>query len=113
MSQIQLEPEEEIIKRLRKPIDELIEEYGINLDDFQRLRLRQLAWQAVDILVKTGDIAYLRHEENIQRIINDIRNLGASEEFIEKSLTLAISIYKKMKVYYPSLLNKYGGGQRG
>lgn len=107
MNQKKPESDQEILARLRKPIDELIDRYSLNRTEYQRLRLRQLAWQAVDVLARTGNVAYLREEKDIKRIIGNIKEIGASEEFIEESLALAISIYREMQTDYPDLLRKY------
>ena len=101
--------DEKIMARLRKPINELVDKYCSNKTEYQRLRLRQLTWQAVDVLVRTGNVAHLKREKDVQRIIRNIREVGASEEFIEESLSLAGSIYEKMQIDYPSLLKRYRG----
>lgn len=111
MTQPKPESDQEILARLREPIGDLINEYCGDRTEIQRLRLRQLAWQAVDVLVRTGNLAYLREEKDIKRIIRDIKEIGASEEFIEDSLALALSIYREMQTDYPDLLRKYQGSQ--
>jgi hypothetical protein len=98
-----------IMKILREPIDELVNKYCQNLSLENRMRLRQLPWYAVDILLQTNDIPNLKHNEVIQRIINDIRLLGASEQFINDSLDTAISIYNTMKTEYPGISLRYKG----
>lgn len=109
MSQKRKEADREVMARLRKPIDDLVDRHCSDKSSYQRLRLRQLAWQAVDVLVRTGSVADIEHEKDIKRIIRDIREIGASEKFIEESLALAVSIYKRMQVYYPGLLERYRG----
>lgn len=101
--------ESEIMTRLREPIGELVEKHCAEKTDLQKLRLRQLAWQAVDVIARTGNIAHIDQDKNIKRILNDIRQLGATESFIEESLALAIAIYKRMQAYHPDLLRKYSG----
>jgi hypothetical protein len=100
--------DQEIMSRLREPIGKLVEKYCAEKTEYQKLRLRQLAWQAVDVLVRTGKIAHLETEKDIKRITRSIRELGASEKFIQESLSLAASIYKQMQIYYPGLLRRYG-----
>jgi len=101
--------DQEVMARLRQPIDELIDKYCADKTLYERLRLRQLAWQAVDVLARTGNVADLEHEKDVKRITQNIRELGASDIFIKESLELAISIYKKMQVYYPGILKRYQG----
>ena len=100
--------DQETMAKLREPIDHLIEKYCSDKDEFQKLRLRQLAWQAVDVLVRTGNISRIDSDPNIKRITRDIKQLGASDTFIEESLHLAVTIFRKMQAEYPGLLKKYG-----
>ena len=109
MDQKKPESDQEIMAELRAPIDELIDKYFATQTAYQKLRVRQLAWQAVDILVRTGNIADLEQDKNVKRILKDIKELGASEEFIDQSLSLAVSIYKKMQLNFPGLLKRYRG----
>ena len=102
------ETDQEIMARLREPINELINKHCSDKTEYQRLRLRQLSWQAVDVLIRKKSVANLENEPNIKRITRDIKELGASEEFIQESLALAVSIYSKIKINYPSLLESYG-----
>lgn len=109
MNQKKSESDQEILTRLRKPIGELVNNLCANKTEYQQLRLRQLAWQAVDVLVRTGNVAHLEEEKDVKRIIKDIKEIGASERFIEESLQLAISIYREMEIDYPDLLKRYKG----
>lgn len=102
------ESDQQVMARLRKPIDELIEKYCSDKTDYQKLRLRQLAWQAVDVLIRTRSISNLQNQKDIKRICLDIHELGASEVFIEESLALAVAIYRRMQIYHPLLLKTYG-----
>jgi len=99
--------DEEILAELRQPIDELTNKYGSNLDEMNRYRLRQLPWQAVDILVNTEAVAHLKNNENLKRLIRDVRQIGASDKFIDEAVALAVEIYQKMKTDYPALYNRY------
>jgi hypothetical protein len=101
--------DQEIMSRLREPINELIDTNFPNKNPWERLRIRQLAWQAVDVLARTGNIANLENEKEMQRIARDIRQLGASKEFIEESFKLAVTIYRQMQIEYPGLLKRYQG----
>jgi len=103
------ESDQEIMARLREPINALVEKYCADKTEYQKLRLRQLAWQAVDVLTRTGEVADIENNKNIKRITRDIKQLGASGDFIEESLALAVAIYKRMQVYYPGLLKRYKG----
>lgn len=96
-----------ILARLKKPIDDLVTAFSPDANQYQRLRLRQLAWQAVDLLVKDGDIAGLRTHKDMLRLINDIRQLGASDQFVEDSLALAVRIYQQLQIDYPDVLLRY------
>lgn len=96
-----------ILEELKKPIDDLVNTYYPESNQYRRLRFRQLAWQAVDVLARTSEIGDLRNHKDVTRIIKDIRQLGASEEFIEESLVLAVSIYRKLQLDYPALLERY------
>jgi hypothetical protein len=98
-----------ILERLRKPIDDLVNKYCINQPLINRMRLRQLPWQAIDVLVKTEDVAHLKTNSNIKRIIKDIKHTGVPEKFIDESLNLAINIYQSMKTEYPLLYKRYKG----
>ncbi len=100
----------EILAELRKPIEELVENFFPEKTEYQRLRLKQLAWQAVDVLSRTEDVANLEEQKEIVRIIEDIKKLGASSEFIEESLALAVSIYRKLQIDYPEVLDRYQKG---
>lgn len=108
MDQPKKETDQEVMARLRQPIDELVNKYCGDKTEAERLRLRQLAWQAVDVLVITGNVSGLEHEKDIKRITRNIRELGASEAFIRESLVRAVSIYKQMQAYHPGLLERYG-----
>ncbi len=99
---------QDVFLRLREPINDLVDRYCVNKTAYQKLRLRQLAWQAVDVLVRTNNLAGLNSEPDIKRITRDIRSLGASAEFIEESLHLAGEIYKQMQVLCPAVLKNYG-----
>jgi hypothetical protein len=103
------ETDQQILARLKEPIDKLVEKYCSEKTDYQRLRLRQLAWQTVDVLVRTGNIADIKHDKNVKRVIRNIKEVGASRKFIEKSLSLALTIYKRMKAFHPGILKRYGG----
>jgi len=96
-----------VLEELKKPIDDLVKAYYPGSNQYQRLRFRQLAWQAVDALVRTGEMSDLRNHKDIARIIKDVRQLGASEEFIEESLVLATLIYRRLQLDYPALLKRY------
>ncbi|MBN1262868.1 MAG: hypothetical protein JW991_00765 [Candidatus Pacebacteria bacterium] len=109
MNQLKQETDQEIMARLRRPIDELIEKHCGDKTEMERLRLRQLAWQAVDVLVRTRNIANLENQPDIKRITQNIKEVGASEKFIQESLFLALTIYKKMQADHPGLLKRYGG----
>lgn len=102
------ETDQEIMARLRQPIDQLVQEHCLDRTEFQKLQLRQLAWQAVDVLVRTGNVGSLETNENIKRIARKIKELGVPDDFIRESLQIAIQIYKKMQVEYPGILKKYG-----
>lgn len=97
------------MERLRKPIGELVEKHCADKTPWQKIRLRQLSWQAVDVLARTENVAGIRNEKDIRRIIADIQKLGAAEAFIEDSLALAVSIYRQMQAYHPQLLRRYQG----
>lgn len=101
------ESESQTMTRLREPIGELVEKYCADKTPWQKVRLRQLAWQAVDVLARTENVAGIKNEKDIKRIIGDIRKLGASKDFVEESLVLAISIYRQMQAYHPNLLKNY------
>ena len=101
--------DQEILEKLRKPIEDLVNRLCPEIDEMERVRLRQLAWQAVDILVRRGNVANIKNEKEMLRITSDIRKIGASEEFIEESLLLAIAIYRRMQIDYPGLLKRYRG----
>ncbi len=95
--------------RLREPIGGLVEKHCADKNPYQKVRLRQLAWQAVDVLARTGNVAGIKNEKDIRRIMINIRELGASDQFIEESLSLAISIYRQMQAYHPGILKRYQG----
>jgi hypothetical protein len=95
------------LETLRKPIDELVAEFFPDASEENKIRLRQLAWQGVDVLAKTGDVGGLENDKNIIRLVNDVKILGASEKFIEKSFDLAISIYRELQIHYPGILKSY------
>jgi hypothetical protein len=101
------ETDTQILHRLRQPIDNLVNKYCVNQPIENRIRLRQLAWQAVDILVNTEDIAHIKSNKDIKRLLNDIRQVGGSEKFIQQSLDLGINIYNDMKLNYPGLFRRY------
>ncbi len=109
MNQGQRESDVKIMARLRAPIDDLVSQYCPNKTRHQQLRLRQLTWQAVDVLVRTGNVVNLNQEKDIKRITRNIKEVGASEKFIEASLRLAVRIYQTMLVDYPGLLKRYKG----
>ena len=109
MNQKKALPDHLILARLRKPIDELVDKYYANRPVEERLRLRQLAWQSVDVLAREGYMGEIREQSDIKRIIRNIREVGASEVFIEKSLRLAVLICKEMETDYPSLYRRYRG----
>lgn len=111
MPQTKSESDQEILNRLRKPIDELAARHNLEGGEFQRFRLRQLAWQAVDVLARTGNVANLKNEKEIKRIIRDIKQIGAPKRFINESLLLAVSIYREMEARYPALLQRYRSGR--
>ncbi|MFC1727627.1 hypothetical protein ACFL0Y_03840 [Patescibacteria group bacterium] len=104
--------EQKIMAQLRKPIDELINSHYAKRPIEERLRLRQLSWQAVDVLVREGYLGRIEEQDDIKRIIRNIKELGASPGFIEKSLRLAVLICKEMETDYPFLWAKYGGKYR-
>lgn len=110
MGKVNNHSDQVVMARLRKPIDELVEGFCANKTESQKLRLRQLAWQAVDVLARIGNVADLVQEKDIKRITRDIKKLGASDQFVEESLVLAKEIYRQMKVHHPGLLKKYSGG---
>ena len=101
--------DQQVMTQLRKPIDDLVNEYYAKKPVEERLRLRQLAWQAVDVLAREGYLGEIKQQADIKRIIRNIRELGASQDFIEKSLRLAVLVCKKMEVDYPFLCEKYRG----
>lgn len=109
MNQKKGETDQAILAQLRKPIGELVNTFCAEKTEYEKLRLRQLAWQAVDVLVRTGEVAHLQDEKDIKRIIQNIKEIGASERFIKESILLAISIYRKMQLDYPDLLKRYKG----
>lgn len=109
MNQKRGQTDQEILARLREPIGELVENLCSHQTEYERIRLRQLAWQAVDVLVRTGNVAHIEDEKDIKRIILNIKEIGASERFIKESLLLAISIYRKMQLDYPDILKRYKG----
>lgn len=97
----------QILTRLKKPIDDLVTASFPEANQYQRLRLRQLAWQAVDLLVKSGNAAGLKAHKDILRLTSDIKLLGASDQFIDDSLSLAVRIYQQLQVDYPDVLGRY------
>ena len=99
--------DDKIMQQLREPINELMDKYCINQPIENRMRLRQLAWYAVDILIHTDDVSDLRNNDVIQSIIENIKTLGASNTFIDESINLAITIYNRMKLDHPELLIRY------
>lgn len=99
--------DQEILTELKKPIDNFVISFFPDRNDFQRLRLRQLAWQAVDVLAKTGDIGNLRGQKDIARLVLDVKQLGATDAFIEESLALAVKIYQQLQMDYPGVLERY------
>ena len=101
--------DQEILAELKKPIDNLIEDYHPEKSLPQKVRLRQLAWQAIDVLAKTNDFTNLRNQKDIRRLTRDVRQVGGSEDFIKRSLFLATSIYKKLQIEHPGLLKRYQG----
>jgi len=109
MNQKKGETDQEILTRLRKPISELVDKRCANKTEYERIRLKQLAWQAVDVLIRTDNVAHLEEEKDVKRIIKNIKEIGASKRFIEDSLLLAISIYRKMQLDYPDVLKRYRG----
>ena len=109
MDQKKLPPDHVILAQLRKPIDELVDSFYANRPIEERLRLRQLSWQAVDVLAREGYLGEIKEQSDIKRIIRNIREVGASQDFIEKSLRLAVLICKEMETEYPSLYRKYRG----
>lgn len=109
MNQKTGETDQEILTQLRKPIGDLVNTFCAEKTSYEKIRLRQLAWQAVDVLVRTDNVSHLEDEKDIKRIILNIKEIGASGRFIEESLLLAISIYRKMQLDYPILLRRYKG----
>ena len=109
MDQTSQQTDQQIMARLRKPIDDLVDDYYAKRPVEERLRLRQLAWQAVDVLAREGYLGEIKQQGDIKRIIRNIRELGASEDFIEKSLRLAVLVCKEMETDYPSLCSRYQG----
>lgn len=99
--------DDKILAQVRSRIDEFIEPYCINQSTESRLRLRQLPWYALDILIYTGNVNTLQTNDVIQQIITDVRNIGASEQFIKDSLALAVSIYTTMQLDHPEVLKRY------
>src|SRR4030042_4275754 len=104
MVQTLAESDEKILARLREPIDEVINRYGYSFTDMNRMRLRQLAWFAVDVLIDKDDVADLANSDVIRHIIEDVKSLGASREFIRESLDLAKIIYNNLKLDHPDLI---------
>lgn len=107
MIQSLLESDAKILKRLRQPINELLDRYCLDFSLENKMSLRQLAWYAVDILIDTEDVVNFKHNKDILRIVDNIRGIGASDHFIEESLNLALVIYNRMKSDYPALLKRY------
>lgn len=95
------------LAEVKKPIDELVTAFFPDSNSYQKIRLRQLAWQAVDILANTGEVAGLRSNKDIERLILDVRQLGADDRFIEDSLSLAIRIFHRLQTDYPAVLERY------
>ncbi|MFC1790377.1 hypothetical protein ACFLZP_02765 [Patescibacteria group bacterium] len=102
------ESDAEVMARLRAPIEELVAKHCSDKTEFQKIRLRQLPWQALDVLIRTKNVAGLEHDQNIKRLIQDVRQLGASQTYIQESLHLARSIYQNMQQNYSGLLKRYG-----
>jgi hypothetical protein len=98
-----------ILMELREPIEDLVTDYFPNAGTYERVRLRQLAWQALDFLVKTSDIYSLKTDKNIQGLIKDVQEVGATQKFIDASFELAVMIFRKMQTEYPGLLKQYRG----
>ena len=105
------ETDQKTMARLRKPIDDLINRHSGGKTKYQRFRLRQLSWQAVDVLARRGNIGSLREDKTIKRLIRDVQQVGASGDFIDESLSLAVSIYQEMQSSYPDLLARYRSGK--
>ena len=101
--------DQEILSQLRRPIDELVDTYYSGRPLEERFRLRQLAWQAVDVLVREGYLGEIEEQDDIKRIIRNIKEVGASDLFIEKSLRLAKVICQELETRYPSLYRRYRG----
>jgi len=101
------ESDEKILKRLRQPINDLLNRYCLDFSLENKMRLRQLAWYAVDILIDTDDVVNFKYHKDILKISENIKAIGASNHFIEESLNLALSIYNRMKSDYPALLKRY------
>lgn len=103
------EDDQKILLELRKPIEQLVTDYFPSAGNYKRIRLRQLAWQALDFLAKTGDVYSLKTDKNIQGLIKNVQEVGASQKFIDESLDLAVRIFRKMQTEHPGLLKSYQG----
>jgi len=102
-----VETDDMILKRLREPIDELVNRHCFNMSLESRLVLKQLAWYAVDILIDTDDVENLKNNDVICKLIEEIKSLSGSQEFINESLELTKRIYKNIQLDYPELLTRY------
>jgi hypothetical protein len=99
----------QLMAELRRPVETLVMTFYPDRSEIEHARLRQLAWQSIDVLVRTNNISSLRSEKDVRRLILDVKQLGVTDEFVERSLDLAISIYQKMKIEHPGLLRRYRG----
>lgn len=103
--------DETILNQLREPINEFINASCAGRSEYEKTYLRQLPWQALDVLARRGNIAHLNKEPEISRIISQVKEMGITERFIDDSLAIALKIYNQLQIEHPDVLLRYRQGK--